>query len=703
MRKALPCLAVALSLSVAACGSSGGGGSTTTTTTNTTPTPTTPTTTTTAYAFTTLAGTAGSVINSADGTGSAAQFDSPRGVAVDSAGNLYIGDTGNNTVRKVTPAGVTTTLAGGAGTAANADGTGTAARFNEPWGLAVDNGGTVVLADASNNSIRKITSAGVVTTFAGGGAPACTDGTGTAAKFDEPRGVAIDGSGTIYVSDYDNHVIRKITPAGVVTTLAGSCDQEGSADGTGTAARFRGPHAIAVDAAGTVYVADTGNHNIRKITPAGVVTTLPTTPGAISEPRGIAVDSSGVIYIADYGSHVIKRITTDNFVSVYAGATGLPGTTDASGSSARFQFPSGVAVSSGTIYIADTENDTIRAISSSASVTTLAGRAGRSSSVDGAGSAARFEDPFSLAADVNGVVYVADSASHTVRKVTSTGDVTTYAGSAGIYASTDGTGSGARFYSPFGVAVDTAGNVYVADSYNSTIRKIGLGGVVTTLAGTAFQRGTTDGTGSAARFDQPFGIAVDANGNVYVSDATMNTIRKITPAGVVTTLAGAAGQAGSTDGTGTAAKFAVPYGVAVDSAGNVYVADHGNHVVRKITAAGVVTTLAGAGTAGSNDGTGTAAKFNFLSGVAVDANGVVFVADTDNHSIRQITAAGVVTTIGGSTTTGSTNGSGTAARFYNPKGIAIDKNGVLYIADRGNHTIRKGVLTTTTSGAEQEK
>lgn len=301
------------------------------------------------------------------------------------------------------------------------------------------------------------------------------------------------------------------------------------------------------------------------------------------------------------------------------------------------------------------------------------------------------------------MVYVADSSAHAIRKISASADVTTYAGTAGSYASTDGTGAAARFYSPFGVAVDTAGNVYVADSYNSTVRKIGLGGVVTTLAGAAFQKGSTDGTGTAARFDQPFGIAVDANGNVYVSDATMNTIRKITPAGVVTTLAGTAGQVGSTDGTGPAARFAVPYGVAVDSAGNVYVADHGNHVVRKITSAGVVTTLAGSGTAGLTDGTGTAAKFNFLSGVAVDANGVVFVADTDNHSIRQITAAGVVTTIGGTNVTGSTNGSGTAARFYNPKGIAIDKNGVLYIADRGNHIIRKGVLTTTTSGAEQEK
>lgn len=675
------------------CGSSSPGSS------GTTPTPTpTPTTSVTAYAYTTLAGTAGTVVKTADGTGSAAQFDTPRGIAVDSAGNLYIGDTSNNTIRKVTPSGVTTTIAGGAGTAAFADATGTAARFNEPWGMAVDNAGTIYVADASNNAIRKVTAAGVVTTFVGGSGAGCTDGTGTAARLDEPRGVAVDAAGTVYVADYDNHVIRKITAAGVVTTLAGTCDTDGNADGTGATARFRGPHGIAVDSAGNVYVADTGNRAIRKITPAGVVTTLSLPSFSLSEPRGIAVDAAGVIYIADYSSHTIKKITTDNFVSVLAGATGVPGTTDATGTTARLHYPSGIAVASGTVYVADTDNDTIRTISSSGVVTTLAGRAGQTSVVDATGAAARFEDPFSVAADVNGVVYVADSAAHVIRRISAAGEVTTYAGTAGSFGSADGTGSAARFYSPFGVAVDTAGNVYVADSYNSTIRKIGLGGVVTTLAGTALQRGNADGTGAAARFDQPFGIAVDSNGNVYVSDATGNTIRKVTSAGVVTTLAGSHGQSGSTDATGTAARFAVPYAVSVDTAGNVYVVDHGNHTIRKVTAAGVVTTLAGsAGSSGSTDGTGTSAKFTYPSGIAADASGTVFVADTDNHLIRQITAAGVVTTIGGATSTGSTNGSGTAARFYNPKGIAVDRNGVLYIADRSNHTIRKGVLTTTTT------
>lgn len=646
------------------------------------------------FTFSTLAGAAGTVINSQDGTGSAAQLDGPRGVAVDGAGNVYVGDTLNHTIRKITPAGVVTTLAGAAGSGASTNGTGSAARFNEPFGVAVDSSGTVYVADASNNAIRKVTAAGVVTTFAGGGAAGTTDGTGTAARLDEPRGIAIDSSGTLYVADYNNHLIRKVTSAGVVTTLAGAADAAGNADGTGTAAAFRGPMGIAVDAAGVVYVADTGNRAVRRITAAGVVSTLALSGASLSEPRGIAVDAAGVVYVADAGSHVIRSISPAGTVATVAGSVLVPGTADGTATAARFHYPSALAVAStGGLYVADTDNDTVRRIAADGAVTTFAGLAGRTSATDGTGSSARFEDPFATAVDANGVVYVADSAAHVIRRITADGVVTTYAGTPGSFGIDDGTGWNARFYSPFGVAVDSAGNVYVADSLNSTVRKIGLGGVVTTLAGTGGTRGSADGTGAAARFSQPFGIAVDGNGTVYVSDATNSNIRKITAAGVVTTLAGSVGSSGSADGTGTAARFTVPYAVAVDTAGTVYVVDHGNHTIRKVTAAGVVSTLAGtAGSAGSTDGSGTAARFRYPSGVAVDRSGNVFVADTDNQTIRQITTAGVVTTIGGASSLGSADGAGTAARFFNPKGIAVDLAGRLYIADRGNRTIRKGAF-----------
>ena len=379
-------------------------------------------------------------------------------------------------------------------------------------------------------------------------------------------------------------------------TLAGTAGSSGSTDGTGSAARFDFPASVSVDSAGNVYVADTFNHTIRKVTSGGVVTTL-------------------------------------------AGTAGSSGSTDGTGSAARFDFPASVSVdSAGNVYVADTFNHTIRKITSAGVVTTLAGTAGSSGSTDGTGSAARFDFPTSVSVDTAGNVFVADSGNNTIRKVTNAGVVTTLAGLAGFPGSTDATGSAARFSSPHGVAVDTAGNVFVADRNNHTIRKVTSAGVVTTLAGTAGSSGSTDATGSAARFDNPIGVTVDTAGNVFVADTYNSTIRKVTSGGVVTTLAGTAGVNGSNDGTGSAARFNLPHGVAVDALGNVFVADNANHTIRKITSAGVVTTLAGlAGSSGSTDGTGSASRFNSPLSTAVDTAGNVFVADTANHTIRSST------------------------------------------------------------------
>jgi streptogramin lyase len=658
--------------------------------------------------FTHFAGSTGGA-DSIDASGTAARFWFPGGVAVDGSGNVYVADLGNNTIRKITPAGVVTTLAGTAGSFGSADGTGSAARFYTPTGVAVDGSGNVYVADYRNHTIRKITPAGVVTTLAGtAGSFGSADGTGSAARFDNPYGVAVDASGNVYVADRNNHTIRKITPAGVVTTLAGTAGSSGSADGTGSAARFNYPYGVAVDGSGNVYVADTYNHTIRTITPAGVVTTLAGTAGSVGSadgtgsaarfyyPQGVAVDGSGNLYVADLGNHTIRKITPAGVVTTLAGTAGSSGSADGTGSAARFYLPYGVAVdSSGNVYVADTHNNTIRKITPAGVVTTLAGTAASFGSADGTGSAARFNYPYGVAVDGSGNVYVADPGNNTIRKITPAGVVTTLAGTAGSSGSADGTGSAARFWSPGGVAVDGSGNVYVVDNFNHTIRKITPAGVVTTLAGTALSSGSADGTGSAARFYYPSGVAVDGSGNVYVADTNNYTIRKITPAGVVTTLAGTAGSPGSTDGTGSAARFNGPYGVAVDGSGNVYVADTSNHTIRKITPAGVVTTLAGtAGSPGSADGTGSAARFNNPYGVAIDGSGNVYVPDSNNNTIRKITPAGVVTTLAGTAgLSGSADGTGSAARFFLPFGVAVDGSGNVYVADAKNNTIRKGVPT----------
>jgi len=270
-------------------------------------------------------------------------------------------------------------------------------------------------------------------------------------------------------------------------------------------------------------------------------------------------------------------------------------------------------------------------------------------SAEGSGTAASFNEPAGLATDAGGNVYVADSGNNTIRKITPQGAVSTLAGTAGSYGSADATGPVASFKTPSGVATDAAGNVYVADTANSTIRKITPQGAVSTLAGTAGVLGSADGQGAAASFRNPYGLATDSAGNVYVADTGNNTVRKISAGGLVSTLAGTPGTAGIANGQGAAASFNGPSGITVDAAGNVLVADYFSNTIRKITAGGLVSTLAGspASSYGAADGTGPAALFNGPQSIAVDSAGNAYVADTYNYTVRKVTTAGAVTTVVG--------------------------------------------------------
>lgn len=300
-------------------------------------------------------------------------FQRPTSLAVDGAGNVYLADTGNQVIWKVTPAGVASALAGTPGQQGSADGPGSSALFNGPNGLAVDALGNLYVADSGNSTIRKITPAGVVSTLAGtAGQLGCADGAGPAASFWWPFGVAVDGSGTVYVSDTSNACIRKITPGGVVSTLAGAANQPGCVDAVGSAARFDCPHAIAVDGLGNLYVADSLNNLIRKITPAGAVSTVAGTTyrgdndgvgASFFDPTGLALDGSGNLYVADPLNETIRTITPQGIVSTLAGQARNPGNADGPAATATFFHPSGVAVDgAGNVYVADTLNGTIRKI-----------------------------------------------------------------------------------------------------------------------------------------------------------------------------------------------------------------------------------------------------------------------------------------------------------------------------------------------------
>lgn len=656
------------------------------------------------YSWRNLAGEPGGT-GSENGFGPVARFDAPSGIGVDGSGNVYVADTNNHTIRKVTPAGGVSVLAGSPGLAGHAGGFGEAARFRYPRDIAVDSTGNVYAGDSTEHVIRKISPAGEVTTLAGlAGTSGSTDGVGGAARFKTPYGIAVDTTGNIYVGDRGNATIRRITPAGEVTTLAGSAGQTGSVNGQGSTARFLNLTAMAVDSAGNIYVTDGGS--VRIITATGLVSTLagvatsygnvdgPAETARFFTPSGLVVDGSGNVFVVQTNTQTLRKVTTSGVVSTVAGASGENGSINGSGVLARFSFPYGIAKDGGgTMYVTDGASSAIRKVTPAILVSIFVGTPEYSGTADGSGNAARFDKPQAIAVHSSGDLYVADGTR--IRKVTSAGVVSTPPGFAGT----------SPAYDPNGIVVDDSRNIYFTDGARNNIQKIDPSGVVTTFAGSLDGLGgTTNGQGTAARFRTPIAIAGDAAGNLYVTDWNNHVIRKITASGEVSTFAGTAQMSGIVDATGSAARFTFPRGIAVDSAGNVYVSDESGHTIRKITPERVVTTLAGsAGNPGSADGTGSLARFDFPRGLAVDRSGNVYVGDWRNQTIRRVTPGGVVTTIGGMAKVGSgVDAIGSAARFSFPDGIAVNAAGVLFVADAENNRISRGTLFGTIAAWRME-
>jgi len=584
------------------------------------------------------------------------------------------------------------------------------------------------------------------------------DGQGTAARFDFTRGIAMDASGNIVVADSQNHVLRRITVAGVATTLAGAPGIKGRVDGASGSARLSSPRGVAVDAAGVIWFVDQGTCYLRKLV-GGVVTSVarlpPPTGGCyleslvvnsgIYDPAELAIGPTGDIFVSDRERDVILRVDAAANVTVFAGDPMEEGSIDGPLATARLRSPRGLAFdAAGNLYVAESQNATVRRIDTAGNVTTIAGAAQQRMHLDGIGTAARFITPAGLSV-VGQTLVVTDSGGSTVRLLDlMTLSLVTIAGNPGIAGAADGIGTAALFTSPFYVANGGAGTLYVSDSGNSTIRKVTLAGVVTTLAGQVLPSGTTDGAAGNARFSTAHPLASDAAGNIYIADSANHTIRKVTPAGVVTTLAGSPGQSGLVDGTGGAARFNSPTAVVVDSAGNLIVADYANDALRRITPAGAVTTIAGLLGSGYVNGPALTARFDSPLALAIDSVGNIYIADELNCVIRKLTPAGMVSTLAGggpincgnldgpavsaqmlwpklvvatgvdevlfvdiqsrsirrakadgsidsvvgAGTEGSADGQGTAATFSLISGLARDSVGNLYVADSGNHAVR---------------
>jgi len=581
-------------------------------------------------------------------------------VAVDGLGNLYF--SAANAVYKVDVAGVLTRVAGSVVAGYSGDGGPAAnALLNVAQGVAVDGAGNLYIADSGNSRIRKVAANGTISTVAGTGVAGYSGNPGlaTSAQLKNPRGVVVDGAGNLYIADTNNNRVRKVTAAtGIITTLAGSA--------------FVG------------YFGDGG----------------PATSASLSHPSGVAVDGAGNVYIADTADHAIREVTlATGLINTVAG-TGSPGYTGdgAAATAAQLNTPYTVALdASGNLYISDTGNNRIReVVVASGNIGTVAGNGTYGYSGDGgAATSAELRSSNGVDLDATGNLYIADTGSNVIRKV-SNGIIATVAGNGNGSSGDGGPATGALLGYVDGAALDAGGNLYLADSRNNRVRKVATNGTITTVAGTGVAGYAGDqGAATAAQLNGPSGVAVDSNGNVFIADTNNNVVRKVTAAtGLISTVAGNGTLGfGGDGGAATSAELQYPYGVAVDSSGNLYIADTFNVVIRKVTTNGNISTVAGSADIPGYTGDGstaTLASLNYPYGVAVDSSGTLFIADTGNSAIRRVASLNI-TTVAGTTTSGYTGdgGAATSATLQNPQGVAVDASGNLFIADTGNAVIRE--------------
>ena len=606
---------------------------------------------------------AGRTDNDGDGGEAvAARLAYPEAVAVDRSGNLYIADSENHRIRRVDGAGRITTVAGTGERGYGGDGgPAVAARLNGPTGIAVDSEGALYIVDRENHRIRRVDGAGTITTVAGTGERGYSENGGPAveARLNYPEDVAVDEAGNLYIADTRNRRIRRVDGAGRITTVAGN-GGVGFGGGGRPAVRvsLNYPVGVAVDGARNLYIADRLNQRIRRVDATGTITTVagigwsgysgngsPALEVRLRSPSGVAVDGAGNLYIADSGNHRIRRVDKGGTITTAAGI-GKSGYSGDGGPAAGawLHTPEGVAVDkTGNLYIADSGNHRIRRVGATGTITTVAGSGERGYGGDGGpATKTRLYHPAGVAVDNTGNLYIADSGNHRIRQVDGSGIITTVAGTGERGFSEDGGPAlEARLNHPTGVAVDGAGNLYIADSENHRIRRVDGSGIITTVAGTG-ERGFSGDGGPAleAQLSGPTGISVDSSGSVYIADTWNDRIRRVGPTGTITTVAGI-GRGSDSGGAGPATEALLnwPQGVAVDGSGNLYIADSGNHRIRPMDSSGVLTTIAGTGQGGfgGDGGLAATAQLNYPTGVAVDDEGKVYVADSRNHRIRVLT------------------------------------------------------------------
>jgi sugar lactone lactonase YvrE len=649
--------------------------------------------------ITTVAG--GNLFNNQPATNTI--LNSATGVAWDNVGNLFIAENGNHVIRKVATNGVATIVAGNGCRSFSGDGgAATNAGLSSPFAVTVDPSGNLLISDSGNNRIRKVDTNGIITTLAGIGSAYGGSGdnhAATNAALNQPFGLCLDNAGNLFIADSLNGSIRKVGINGIITTVVGQYVNTALLNPTG----------VATDSSNNLYIADRSHNRILKLTPIGNISTVAGTgtsgysgdgglaaSATLNNPEGVAVDTARNLFIVDSGNNCVRKVGTNNIITTVAG-TGNPGYSGDGGlaTNANLSIPTSASVDSiGNLLIADDGNSRIRKVDASGIITTVAGR----NLNDGdCATNATLNRPYGMVFDPAGNLYLADSLNSRIRKVDTNGIITTVAGN-GIFASAGngGAATNGSLKSPTGIALDAFGNMFIADYSDNRIRKVDTNGIISTLAGTG-ALGAYSGDGGPATnavLPQPFGVAVDAAGNCFIAAPFVGClVLKVDTNGVITRVAGKFIGFSGDGSAATNASLAYPYSLAFDSVGNLFIADSGNYRIRKVNTNGIISTVAGNGVpAYSGDGgPATSASIGSPYAVTVDPAGNIYIADFFNDRIRKVGTNGIITTVAGNGIQGFTGdgGTGNHAQLSCPNGLAVDGGGNVYFSDSGNNRIRK--------------